>query len=247
MIDIHAHILPGVDDGSEDMTESVRMAEMAVKSGVRAIVVTPHYDIPEEEPKDLQVMRAGLRHLRGVLAERQIPLELYSGMEIFGTPDTADRLADGELVTLADSRYPLIEFPFTGYAMEATSILESVRDLGLLPIVAHPERYRYVQSDPEILNVWFDMGCLLQVNRGSLMGRFGHVCLELAEEMLERGFAAFIASDAHGADVRTTGMKDVYDTVSRRFSEDMARELLSEHPARVLWDRAIEMERPIWF
>ena len=247
MIDIHTHILPGVDDGSGSLEESLQMAELAVSSGVQAVIVTPHCDVPEDVPVSLDTLRGGLQQLRSALSARGIPLKLYSGMEIFGTPETAERLRSGKLTTLAGSHYPLIEFPFVNYSAQATRILQSVRDLGLLPIVAHPERYRYVQLEPALLNLWFDMGCLLQVNRGSLMGRFGGECQELAESILDRGFAGFVASDAHGTEHRTPWLQDVYSLLCRRYSPHFAKLLLYDRPVCVLRDREIRQDEPDWF
>lgn len=247
MIDIHTHLLAGVDDGSESLEESVAMAELAVRSGVSAVIVTPHYDVPEDPVIPLARLRTQFLDLRSQMALRGIPLKIYSGMEIFGTEETAERLHNGNLMTLAGSRYPLIEFPFSNFGREATRILQSVCNLGLTPIVAHPERYRYTQTDPELLNLWFDMGCLFQINRGSLLGRFGRESSELADSMLERRFAGFIASDAHGEEFRTPWLKDIREAISREYSPDYARLLLHDLPEHVLEDREIIPDEPDWF
>ena len=251
MIDIHAHILPGVDDGSPSMESSLEMARLAVESGVQAIIATPHCNLPEELSGSRGLITEEVRQhadeLAHALAREQIALRICPGMEIFGTPDTAQRLRDGALCTLAASRYPLIEFPFTDYAEEATETLESVLHLGLRPIVAHPERYRYTQLEPQLLNLWVDMGCLLQVNRGSLLGRFGEREEALAHGLVSRGFAAFVASDAHTPYVRTPWMRDVQALLTNEYSAGTACALLEENPARVLKDQEIELSEPDWF
>ena len=185
--------------------------------------------------------------ISAALAEERVPLRLYAGMEIFGMPDTADKLRDGRLCTLASSRYPLIEFPFHDYGLEATELLGRVLDLGLRPIVAHPERYRYAQEEPRLLNLWADMGCLLQVNRGSLLGRFGPRAEALGSSLVARGFAAFVASDAHTSVVRTPWMRDVQELLRREYSHRSARLLLEENAERVLRNETIEMDEPDWF
>ncbi len=251
MIDIHAHILPGVDDGSPSMDVSLDMARIAVDGGVDTIVATPHCNLPDGMDGGEGLDTAGVgRHtdaLSRALAREGIALRVLPGMEIFGTPETARRLRRGELCTLARSRYPLIEFPFTDYADEATEILDSVLRLGLRPIVAHPERYLYTQREPQLINLWTDMGCLLQINRGSLMGRFGEREEALAHALIGRGFAAFIASDAHTSVVRTPWMRDVRTLLRSEYSEQTARALLEENPARVLDDREIDIPEPDWF
>lgn len=247
MIDIHAHILPSVDDGSPSLEDSLEMARLAVESGVEAIVVTPHCNLPDEPCIAAQQLRPRLDALTAALEAEAIPLRLYPGMEIFGTEHTAARLRSGELCPLAASRYPLIEFPFTGFAGEATDILRSVLRIGLRPIIAHPERYRYTQSDPQLLNRWAEMGCLMQVNRGSLLGRFGSHAEALAHSLVGRRFASFVASDAHSPSVRTPWMCDVQTLLREEYSRNTAWLLLEQNPRCVLCDMELETDEPIWF
>ncbi|MCQ2421169.1 MAG: hypothetical protein MJ118_08535 [Clostridia bacterium] len=247
MIDIHAHILPGVDDGASDMGEAVRMARIAVESGVTTVIVTPHYDVPGTSAPPLNVLRDEILRLQEALKENHIPLKLYSGMEIFGTPDTAERLCSGALTSLAGSRYILIEFPFYEFGRQATRILRSVLQVGAVPVVAHPERYVYAQEDPELMNLWFDMGCLLQINRGSLVGRFGQESCEFAESLLDRRFVSFVASDAHGAELRTPWLTDAQELLRSRYGQTRAKTLLEDLPAAVLANKEIRLDEPEWF
>lgn len=247
MIDIHLHILPGVDDGSPNLESSLEMARLAVESGVHRVIATPHCNLPEMSGLNTAGVQMQVAKLRSALEQTGIPLGVYEGMEIFGTPQTAQRLRHGELCTLAGSQYPLIEFPFTGYAQEATEILNSVLELGFRPIVAHPERYRYVQSDPRLLNLWVEMGCLLQINRGSLFGRFGRHAEALAHGLLERNFASFVASDAHSPTARTPWLRDVAEFLLREYPKKVAWALLENNPRRVLENQEIDKSEPIWF
>lgn len=242
MIDLHSHILPELDDGSQSLQESLAMARMAVESGVTAMAATPHC----MDDRAQEVYEAW-KLLRQALKENRIPLKLFPGMEIFGTEDTLRLLQEGKLFTLNGSRYPLVEFSFHSSGERETRILRSLCKVGLRPIVAHPERYSYVQYDPEILNRWYRMGCLMQVNRGSLLGRFGTRAQELAEELVERNFAAVVASDAHSPQMRTPWMEDVRKLLSQEFSPACARTLLLENPRRILKDEPITPVRPEWF
>lgn len=242
MIDLHSHILPELDDGSQSLRESLAMARMAVDSGITAMVATPH--CIDDRSREVY---AAWELLREVLREHEVPLKLLPGMEIFGTPDTARLLQEGRLLTLNGSRYPLIEFPFHSTGEEETWILRSVCRAGFRPVVAHPERYAWVQRDPEILNRWHRMGCLLQVNRGSLLGRFGRHAQETAIELTDRGFAAVVASDAHSPQVRTPWMKDVWELLSGEFSPRCAKTLLQDNPRRILKNEDIPPVEPEWF
>ncbi len=247
MIDIHLHILPGVDDGSPSMESSLEMAQLALESGVHGVIATPHCNLPEEPCLNAQGMEQQVKRFRRALQQAGIPLKVYGGMEIFGTPQTAQRLQTGQLCTLAGSRYPLIEFPFVDYGDTATEILDSVLRLGLRPIVAHPERYHYTQSDPRLLNLWVEMGCLLQINRGSLFGRFGRHAEALANGLLERNFVSFVASDAHSPTVRTPWLRDAAEYLLREYPKETVWALLEENPHRVLENKEIVMDEPIWF
>lgn len=242
MIDLHSHILPELDDGAQSLRESLAMARMAVDSGVTAMAATPH--CIDDRTREV---RAAWELMQEALHESGIPLKVFAGMEIFGTEDTARMLQEGRLLTLNGSRYPLIEFSFQSSGEEETWILRGLCRAGLRPIVAHPERYAYVQSDPEILNRWCRMGCLLQVNRGSLLGRFGSQAQALAMELVERNFAAIVASDAHSPQMRTPWMEDVQKLLSQEFSVRCARALLLENPRKILKDEPITPVEPEWF
>lgn len=241
MIDLHSHILPGMDDGARDTETALHMAVLAVRSGVGTMVVTPHCVSGGAEQ-----VRERLTRLRAAVEATGIPLRLYSGMEIFGSPNTAALLRSGELLTIHGSRYPLIEFAFESDGEEETEILHRVLQAGYIPLVAHPERYRYIQEDPDLVNLWARMGCRFQINRGSLLGRFGTAAMETAWALTYRGFATVVASDAHSAVQRTPWMRDVREQLERRISPEAAW-LLQENPRRILNDERLPDLAPEWF
>lgn len=242
MIDLHSHILPQLDDGARDLYESLEMARMAVRGGVRVMVATPHCagDRAYEVREAFAFLRAGLQ-------EAGIPLGLKMGMELFGTWQTPALLREGKLFTLAGSRYPLIEFDFVSDGEKETQILREVVREGYRPIVAHPERYRYVQQDPRLINRWKKLGCFFQVNRGSLLGRFGSGAQRMALELVDRGFAVAVASDAHSASVRTPWMADVKRLLEEEFSPTAAQYLLRVNPQRIISNDELPSAQPGWF
>ena len=242
MIDLHSHILPELDDGSQSLRESLAMARMAVDSGITAMVATPHC----ADDRSWETYEAW-QLLSQALSENEIPLKLFPGMEIFGTPDTVRMLREGKLFTLNGSRYPLIEFSFRSDGEEETAILRSVCKADFRPVVDHPERYGYVQRDPRMVNRWHRMGCLFQVNRGSLLGRFGSRAQETAFELVNRGFASVVASDAHSPRMRTPWMADVQQLLTEEISAQCARVLLKENPKKILKDEEIPPVVPEWF
>ncbi len=248
MIDIHAHILPGIDDGAADMETALRMAELARKSGVSAIIATSHsgscYSHGRFRP---EIYRAALHAFRRELEHVGNPIKIYSGMEILTDFDTTHFIKEKQLFTLNGTKYLLLEFPFNGDAKRTTDTLAFVLDEDYIPVVAHPERYLFVQSSPELLNVWHGMGCILQVNKGSLFGRFGQTPERLSLEMVSRGFAHAIASDAHSHISRTTRLDDARDFIADEFGKDAANALFYENPRRIVEGESIRRIKPRLF
>lgn len=242
MIDLHSHILPGIDDGAANLKVSIGMAQIAVDCGIRGMAVTPH--CADDRRRDI---RASLMLLRDALQEANIPLILYPGMEIKGSASTADLLSRGKLLTINGSRYPLIEFDFKSTGEEETEILKDVVSAGFIPIVAHPERYTYVQEDPELLNVWKELGCGFQINRGSFLGHFGEAAKQLAMEMTGRGFTTIVATDAHSDQHRIPWLKDAKLLLARQFDPIAAQYLLRQNPLRILRNEELIQSDPDWF
>ena len=242
MIDLHCHILPGLDDGARDLGEALEMARLAAESGVRAVAATPHCT----QGQALEVW-SGVKMLRAALREAGIPLHVFMGMEIFGTSETLELLRDNRLFTLNSSRYPLIEFSFRSDGETETEILWELVRGGYRPLVAHPERYEYIRNDPEMVNEWKRMGCLFQVNRGSLLGRFGTGPRQMAEALVERGFASVVASDAHSPEVRTPWMADVRELIAERISPTAAEFLLTRNSLTIIRNEELPPVSPEWF
>lgn len=235
MIDLHTHILPGLDDGSPDLETSVLMAAVAAESGVTHLVATPHSNQRGAfENYASPALQVRFDCLRTAVHEAGIPLELSLGMEIFGTGDVLQLLHDGRLLTLGGGRYLLIEFGFHEDPLRIERLLDALLADGYWPVVAHPERYYGLQRMPNYLFDWANRGIVLQVNKGSLFGRFGRGAQALAAAMLERGLVGCVASDAHGPDVRTPDLAGAWDYLAERCSEEMARCLLEDNPWRIL-------------
>lgn len=235
MIDLHTHILPGLDDGSPDLETSVLMAAVAAESGVTHLVATPHSNQRGAfENYASTALQVRFDCLRTAVHEAGIPLELSLGMEIFGTGDVLQLLHDGRLLTLGGGRYLLIEFGFHEDPLRIERLLDALLADGYWPVVAHPERYYGLQRMPNYLYDWANRGIVLQVNKGSLFGRFGRGAQALAAAMLERGLVGCVASDAHGPDVRTPDLAGAWDYLAERCSEELARCLLEDNPGRIL-------------
>ena len=233
MVDIHCHILPVGDDGAWDMEAAVDMAKIARDSGVKKIITTPHF---KGEPKSLEAV-GFLMHQRRLLQSRlkreKIEVELLPGAEVLCVPQTMELAQVGRLPTLGTGRYVLTEFYFDASAGFMDETLHGLRQMGYLPVVAHPERYGAVQRDPELAARWFHRGIVLQINKGSVLGAFGRRAEDAAVRMLCRGNAHIIASDAHSPHVRTTDLQPVRHWCLDHLGQAYTKILLEDNPGRV--------------
>lgn len=248
MIDIHSHVLPGVDDGSESMEMSLDMLAIAADSGVRTLVATPHCNIPWEFDNYLSPELEELfLKLQQEAAREEIPLRLVRGMEVYATPELPELLEEKRVWTINGSRWFLTEFSFHEDPDFCEEVLRDCRKLGYRPVIAHPERYFFLQDDPQLAYEWCTAGYALQLNKGSLLGRFGPEVRATAELLLQHGLAACVASDAHRPYERSTHMREVWDYLRRDYGEEYARLLLEENPARILSGRELLGYEPIPF
>lgn len=241
MVDIHCHILPGVDDGVDTMGNSLIMARMAAASGVDSIVATPHCNLPYEQEKNYFTPRLRDKFLELIEAVERanIPVRIYPGVEVLTTPDIVELLRNKQILTINGSRYLLMEFFFRERKEYFNDMLEQVLDTGLTPIIAHPERYHIVQRDSTIVEEWFEKGIVIQLNKGSLLGQFGRTPKSTAEWILGNGLAHVVASDAHGAERRTPHMSEIHGRLEDLCGTEYADILLEGNPRRILADQPL--------
>lgn len=236
MTDIHCHILPASDDGADTMDDALAMARAAADSGVTAILATPHCNLPGAVEKNYISLDLRDRFVALCLAVRQagIPLSILPGAEVLCTPDLQELLNQKKLLTLAGTRYLLIEFIFDEPLSFINDRIAVVRANGLTPVIAHPERYDAVQQTPHAVEDWREQGCVLQLNKDSILGMLGHRAERTAHWLLGRGFAHAAASDAHDPAVRTTPMDELRIFLSQAYAPAYAELLLDRNPSRIL-------------
>lgn len=239
MYDIHCHILPAIDDGAQLLEESLQMAEGALREKTHGIVCTPH--VMSEHPYDIRSIVSRLRRLRKALSDCGIPIRIFSGQEIMTGANYRDiprMVFSGELLTLNGSGYILIEFePSEEFELIAEKAAY-IASRGFVPVIAHPERYK-MSSERGSLTDLKKLGALLQVNKGSLSGSFGHSAADTAHYLLSHRLADFVASDAHSPYVRTPYMMEAYEAVSELYSADYAELLFTANPMHVLKNEKI--------
>ena len=230
-VDIHNHILPGLDDGAETLEEAVEMARVAHLNGIDRIVATPHQN--DWHHVSAQETLAGVELLRAVLDERDVPVEVYAGSELRIAPDIPERLAERTALPLAGSSYVLIEFYFDSIPFFSEEVVFRLRTAGWKPIIAHPERVYDIQKKPERLAKFIEMGCSTHINVSSLTGELGRSCLDTAIVLLRRGWVDIIASDSHGADNRPPDFAAALAVAAKAVGEDAAQALVGKNPARI--------------
>lgn len=241
MIDLHSHILPALDDGSRSLDETVRMARAAAADGVRTMVTTPHYDHPHFATERARA-DAAREAVVARLAEEGIALDLVPGGEVTLSAHTAERLQGGAVPVIGRGPYFLLELcdPLPRGLDQA---LFQLRLQGHHPILAHVERERTFQTQPEVLHRLVAQGALCQVTAMSVAGRFGRRAEKAARDFLEAGLVHFIASDAHNGDVRPPGLADAVAAATRLIGRD-AEALVTRNPEQVVAGRMLEVEAP---
>lgn len=240
VFDIHSHILPGVDDGSGNMYDSIEMLQLAADSGTLGIVATPHCNIPGvfDNYYNENFCRR-LEQLKKTVKEKNILIEIYSGQEVFLATQFEEHLKNNELITINNSRYMLTELDFKIDEKSAIERLQKLISYGYLPIISHPERYGFVVENPGIIAKLRSLGCLVQVNSGSVIGYFGHRVQKTADIILRNRLADFVASDAHSQYSRTPDLSQTHELICENISYSYADVLLKTNPFKVINNETI--------
>ncbi len=240
MFDIHMHILPGVDDGAQDYEDAIGMAEIALESGVTTIVATPHANQRGrfENYYTLEFARRFDR-LKEMFRSSHLKLNLLEGQEIMASDDMQSKIRDGRLIGLNHTQYFLIEVPFDSRPGWIADRLMDVLILGKTPVIAHVERYHCVQYDPSYVYDWIEMGCLTQMNKGSIFGKFGSGAQQASIPLLNYELIHCIASDAHSPQQRTPWLKDTQKFLIERFDQEYAYRLLEGNPYKIVTGQTV--------
>jgi protein-tyrosine phosphatase len=236
MIDLHAHILPGLDDGTRTIEEARALARRASAEGVTAVAATPH--VRADYPTRAEQMEERVAELRRDFAEHGIPLELLHGGEVdlsFGGTLSSQEL---RRFTLAQNgRHLLVEFPYRGWPADLSESLVELVELGIVPVLAHPERNAEVQAAPGRLADLVRLGALVQITAASIDGRLGRSSRETALRLLELRLAHVLASDAHTPEIRAAGLAAAAGAVG---DSGLARYLTEDAPAAIVAGEPVE-------
>lgn len=230
MIDIHCHILPGLDDGPEQFDQALAMAEDAIADGITHVIGTPHAN--DRYPFDYERVRQMRDELQANLGDR---LHIATGCDFHMSPENLSALKeDPTYFCLNQQDYLLVEFNEFSIPPAMDHTLHELHLAGLRPIVTHPERNGILRAQPERLARWVRMGCYVQVTAGALTGGFGPGAQRDAEAWIERGLVHFVASDAHNTRNRPLLLSPAYRALAERFGQPVAVALLLDNPRAAL-------------
>lgn len=214
MIDIHSHIIPGIDDGAKNIETTLEMLKAAERDGTKKIIATPHYCIGYGEAS-IEEIKIKVKNLNDKAKAENIDIEIYSGQEVYFSENMLEDYEEGIIGTLNDSRYMLIEFPVAKFDSNIFDIVYEFQVKGIVPIIAHPERYLPIIEEPVFINKFIEEGYLFQLNSGSIEGKFGKKVKNTSELLMKNGIYSFIGSDAHNEKTRSVGLSEAMKIINQ--------------------------------
>jgi protein-tyrosine phosphatase len=234
MIDIHCHLLPAVDDGSQSWETTLEMCRIAEQDGVTHIVATPHANYEYQYDRDLHLERLEELRTRAPKLTFSLGCDFHLSYE-----NIEDAMRHRERYAIGDTRYQLVELSEYS-AFNASQTMHLLQTAGLIPILTHPERNPVILGNPDLLNRFADVGCLFQITANSLTGFWGKPKQQFCEQMLKKNMVHFIASDAHGVKNRTPILSAARDAAAKIVGAAAAEKLVCGNPQAVVSNQAVE-------
>lgn len=234
LVDCHCHLLPDIDDGAIDTEMMIAMAKVAVKAGTKSIIVTPHHGNGVFSNSKKQVFSV-LSEIQKILKKSKIDLQLYPGSELHLTPELITELKQNTVLTYADQgKAVLIELPKQNIPIGTEMILNQIIEMGITPVIAHPERNGELLQSPTKYEQWVGWGCKGQLTGMSVDGRFGKLIQKVSNRWLQGGYIHFVASDAHRPKGRNPDLAITYEYVQHRYGSSVAKCLMHTNPNNLI-------------
>lgn len=243
MIDLHSHIIPKIDDGSGSIEETFNILKEAVNNGFTDIISTSHY-IENYYEADVEERKAWITALQMNLNEKKIPINLHIGTEAYASLELKQFVKDNKVATLSNSRYLLFELPMNSKPKYLEEVIYDILDLKLIPIIAHPERYAYVQQNPNMLIELINKGVMFQSNFGSIIGLYGKNAKNTVEKLLKSDMIHFLGTDTHKQNTIYPMINEILIKLEKTIGKDKIKQLTETNPGLVLENKRIEMEEP---
>lgn len=232
IIDIHSHILPGLDDGAKNMQETIEMIRMAVEEGIDAIIATPHYEVGSVAEKNARYQEI-FEEVRRYITEHQIPLQLYQGNEIFYSGSIPEILRQGGVRTMNQSRYVLLEFPFGVEYSSMQRALSILLYAGYWPILAHAERYSTLRKMNRLEEL-VRMGVHIQLNASAIIGCDGWRTKRYCHKLLKNQLVHAIGTDAHGSRRRRPKIRECIAYLDKKYGVKYRKQICEHNPASII-------------
>ncbi len=243
MIDLHSHILYGIDDGSKNKEMTLEMLKIAQNDGIRSIVATPHY-ISGANKYDKEILNNQFIEAISLIKNNNINIDLKLGNELFLDEFIVDNLKKGKCNTIEGTKYVLIELPMIGIPIYTENVICDLISSRYKPILVHPERYIEIQEDPNILIKYIELGCVTQINSTSINGIGGKKVQETSKLIIENNMGHLVASDSHSNRTRSPKLKEVYEIVTSWIGKEKANKIFFENPKKILKDEDLDVEEP---
>lgn len=244
MIDIHTHILSNVDDGASNMACSLQALRAAERAGFTDIILTPHY-IPEYYENTVDITEELINNLKEQTYKGNIIINLHEGNEIYMCDDLVELVENKKLYTLAGSRYVLFELPLTHKLFITNNVITQLIANNYIPILAHPERYEFIQENPNDLIDLINSGVRVQVNYASITGRYGKTAQKTAIQLLKHKMVHFLGTDTHRKGSLYDDFEDILMELSKIISDEDIKRLTTNNAKCILEDIEFEIEEPI--
>lgn len=233
MIDIHSHIIPNVDDGARSVEETFNILKEAQEAGFTDVILTSHFLLNYYET-NAQELIFWKEKLQEVLKKQGTKINLHSGMEIYITNQMEELLENKKILTLANSRYMLIELPLATNVKYFDYVVYYLEAKGIKPIIAHPERYKCVQKDPDIVEEYIEKGCLIQCNYGSIVNLYGREAEKTIKTLLKKNQVHFLGSDVHRENGTYLIVLDAIKKIRKIIGENKINEITTINPKKIL-------------
>lgn len=233
MIDIHSHIIPNVDDGARSVEETFNILKEAQEAGFTDVILTSHFLLNYYET-NAQELIFWKEKLQEVLKKQGTKINLHSGMEIYITNQMEELLENKKILTLANSGYMLIELPLATNVKYFDYVVYYLEAKGIKPIIAHPERYKCVQKDPDIVEEYIENGCLIQCNYGSIVNLYGREAEKTIKTLLKKNQVHFLGSDVHRENGTYLIILDAIKKIRKIIGENKINELTTINPKKIL-------------
>lgn len=219
MIDIHSHILPGIDDGAQTPEDSLAMAEAALANGIRTIVATPHHKNGAFDNYKTDI-EAHVTHLNDLFVAHELPLTVLPGQEVRVYGEVLEDLTDNEILPVNYSKYILIEFPSSSVPHYAERLFYNMQVEGYTPVIVHPERNRELMRNHEKMFEFVRRGALTQITAGSVIGKFGKDVQTFTHQLIVANLTHLVASDAHNTTTRGFCLQEAYAEINKTYGID---------------------------